>query len=205
MDSSAIHERAYLSTFRKHKISINFKYAEFAGKSTAVVMKDIVNLLNLEDDLLPNLINFKQNLTRKYFLELQKPIIFPGVEEGLSELSKKYRLALCTSASKATMDFFFESGISKKLFDILINSNDVYESKPNPYIYLKAMSELKIEHVNCTVVEDSLAGVQAGLLSGANVVHIGPIEIIQSIHKSQGLKVRNYLNFRDFSADYLRI
>ncbi len=203
LDSSSTHERAYSSAFKKYQIEHDFRYAEFEGRSTSVVMQEIVESLKLDIGLVPDLIKAKQNFAQEYFLELIEPKIFPGVEEGLSELANIYKMALCTSASQATMDFFFRGRVPKTIFDCLINSDMVSESKPNPHIYLKAMSVLGIGPNNCTVVEDSIAGVMAGLNSGAKVVHIGPIGKLENLSKLQKQSVTNFSNFKNFSIFYL--
>ena len=55
---------------------------------------------------------------------------------------------------------------------VLVTSDDVERSKPHPEGYLAAAAALGVDPAACVVIEDSPAGVAAGLAAGATVIGI---------------------------------
>jgi beta-phosphoglucomutase family hydrolase len=80
--------------------------------------------------------------------------------------------AVGTSAPTANLHFILDSLQLKPYFDALLDSTYVTQGKPDPEIYLKSARELGVEPKHCIVIEDSLAGVQAGLNAGMKVIGI---------------------------------
>ena len=58
------------------------------------------------------------------------------------------------------------------LFDYIIAGDAVKEGKPNPEIYLTAMSEMDVLPTETLIFEDSEVGLQAAEASGANYIKI---------------------------------
>lgn len=56
--------------------------------------------------------------------------------------------------------------------DVLVTSADVIRGKPDPVGYLLAATRLGVPAAACLVVEDTLAGVRAGLAAGALVAAV---------------------------------
>jgi len=192
LDSSAIHNDAYLDTFNAFDIKIEFDYLDSAGKSTLDVMTEVASslgYLNLDPN---HLTKYKQGCVNKTFKNLITIPLFPSVEDVLIELSNNFRLALCTSASRGTTDAFFQSGVSRELFAEVITSDQVSRSKPEPEIYLLAMHRLKVTAAECLVIEDSLAGLKSGLASGASVCRIGDAKLISKLPKLISSRITNF-------------
>jgi mannitol-1-/sugar-/sorbitol-6-phosphatase len=57
--------------------------------------------------------------------------------------------------------------------EVLVSVDDVTIGKPDPQGYLRAAAALGVDIAECVVFEDSLAGVQAGVASGASTVVVG--------------------------------
>lgn len=53
---------------------------------------------------------------------------------------------------------------------VLVTADDVPVGKPDPACYLLAAAQLGVDPTRCIVVEDTAAGVRAGLAAGARVV-----------------------------------
>ena len=53
---------------------------------------------------------------------------------------------------------------------VLVTADDVPVGKPDPACYLLAAAQLGVDPARCVVVEDTAAGVRAGLAAGARVV-----------------------------------
>lgn len=80
-----------------------------------------------------------------------------------------YKIALITTASKKNTFDILNRFDMMSLFDLVITSEDVYKSKPNPEGYLKAMKTFGAEPNDCIIFEDSHVGIEAAEKSGANV------------------------------------
>lgn len=170
LNSSAIHEESFKSSFADHNLEIVFDYNDIAGLSTKDAIYKILKNKEVRNETISSLISTKQEYAKKLFSKLKSVPVFPGVVKGLNLLQEFYTMALCTSASQTTVDFFFSSPIKKDWFDLILSSKDVVKSKPNPDIYLEAMSRMKVKPTDCVIIEDSIAGLVAAQISGARVI-----------------------------------
>jgi HAD superfamily hydrolase (TIGR01509 family) len=75
-------------------------------------------------------------------------------------------------------------------FDVTVCGDEVPARKPDPAPYRQAMAALGVEPGECVVVEDSLAGITAGLASGAAVLGV---PTAQEIPSAPGLTLRDGL------------
>ena len=75
-------------------------------------------------------------------------------------------------------------------FDITICGDEVAARKPDPAPYLQAMAALGVEPAACVVIEDSDAGITAGLASGAAVLGV---PVMQAVEPAPGLVLRDGL------------
>jgi HAD superfamily hydrolase (TIGR01509 family) len=75
-------------------------------------------------------------------------------------------------------------------FDVTVCGDEVPALKPDPAPYLQAMAGLRVPARNCVVVEDSQAGVTAGLAAGAVVVGVPSL---QPLSRAPGLVVLDSL------------
>jgi beta-phosphoglucomutase len=101
-----------------------------------------------------------------------KPL--PGVRDFIEKCrQKKLKLAVATSADEVKMRINLrETGLSEKLFDILVNGLEVQHKKPHPEIYLLAAHRLGLDPANCLVVEDALSGMKAARAAGCKCLAI---------------------------------
>lgn len=93
----------------------------------------------------------------------------------LKELRKR-GLKLAIGSSSKNTPFILERLGLGDFFDAVADGNCVTRSKPDPEVFLKAANMLSEEPADCLVVEDSLAGVDAGISGGFLVAGIGEAE-----------------------------
>ena len=62
----------------------------------------------------------------------------------------------------------------EKIFDVIVDGNQISHSKPDPEVFLLAAEKLHQKPSDCLVVEDAEAGVKAALNGGFLVAGIGP-------------------------------
>ncbi len=107
--------------------------------------------------------------------------ILPGSLEFIRELRNASIPVAIGSASKNTPMILERVGM-KNMFDAVIDGNVVSKAKPNPEVFLKAASMVKVEPEKCFVFEDAQAGVQAALNAGMTCIGIGSAQVLTKAH-----------------------
>ncbi len=90
----------------------------------------------------------------------------------LESLSRRCKLALASSGSAASVNAFLDSNGIGSFFECVLHSGDVVSAKPSPEIFLTAFRRMRIAPEKCGVVEDAVAGIQAGRAAGGVVFGI---------------------------------
>ena len=54
-----------------------------------------------------------------------------------------------------------------------MDGNQIQKSKPDPEVFLLAAQRLDVLPINCCVIEDAEAGIQAALAGGMSVLGVG--------------------------------
>ncbi|MDF3297314.1 HAD-IA family hydrolase [Streptomyces tropicalis] len=99
-------------------------------------------------------------------------VAVPGAPAFLAAL-RVVPHALVTSAGVA-LSTARMAAAGLPLPDVRITAESVGASKPDPEGFLKGAAELGVDPADCVVLEDSGAGIAAGLAAGMRVVGIGP-------------------------------
>jgi HAD superfamily hydrolase (TIGR01509 family) len=96
--------------------------------------------------------------------------VLPGAPQALA-WTRDYKRGLVTGSShQEAMQVLPFLGAPH--FDVIIAAEDVARSKPAPDGYRAAMDALGLEPNECVVVEDSEAGITAGLAAGCHVLAV---------------------------------
>jgi HAD superfamily hydrolase (TIGR01509 family) len=82
------------------------------------------------------------------------------------------------------------SDLGSDPFDLTLCGDEVPARKPDPAPYLMAMDALGVRPEECVVVEDSQAGIAAGLAAGAAVLGVPTLQVIPP---ADGLSLRDGL------------
>lgn len=93
----------------------------------------------------------------------------PGVKDfiGLCR-SRQVKIAVATSADEVKMlGNLKEIGLPSSVFDACVNGLEVVKKKPDPSIFLLAMTRIGLKPDECLVVEDAPLGVKAAKAAGA--------------------------------------
>ena len=111
---------------------------------------------------------------------------------GAAELLRAVRsaglaTALVTTTPRSLADIVLatiRADLGFDPFDLSVCGDEVPARKPDPAPYLQAMAALGVEPAECVVVEDSAAGIAAGLAAGAAVIGV---PMMQSVEPADGL------------------
>jgi len=92
----------------------------------------------------------------------------------LMRLLKENNKIICcyTNSIKKTAYLMLEKTGIKNFFDLIITNEDVTNPKPDPEGYLLCMNKLGVNKESTVIVEDSEKGIEAAILSGANVIAV---------------------------------
>lgn len=75
--------------------------------------------------------------------------------------------------------------------DLIVSNEDVSKGKPDPEMYLKAMSTLDVQADECLILEDNDHGIQAAVSSGGHLMKIGvPDDVTYQAIKSRIAEIR---------------
>ena len=95
---------------------------------------------------------------------------------ALSNLrARGYRMAACSNSIRKTMEVLFERAAIIEYFDFYISNEDVREAKPQPEMYISALSRLDLRPEECLILEDNENGIKAAKASGAHLLIINDV------------------------------
>lgn len=94
----------------------------------------------------------------------------PGLKEVFKELNKDYKFALATSTVEVLASTALNRFSLVNFFKVRVHGDDIKNGKPDPEIFLKALSDLGFEKDETVVIEDSLNGIKAGKEAGMKVI-----------------------------------
>jgi HAD superfamily hydrolase (TIGR01509 family) len=97
--------------------------------------------------------------------------VLPGARELLERTCTAKR-ALVTGSGRAEVAQVLSHLGAHAHFDAIFAAEDVARSKPAPDGYLAAIAALGLTPAECVVIEDSVAGIAAGLAAGCTVVAV---------------------------------
>jgi HAD superfamily hydrolase (TIGR01509 family) len=97
--------------------------------------------------------------------------VLPGAVEAVHRFAGVGR-ALVTGSSREEAGQVLDHLELRPAFQAVVASEDVPRSKPSPDGYLSAADKLGVAPERCVVVEDSAAGIAAGVAAGARVVAV---------------------------------
>lgn len=144
------------------------------GVSRAESLEIILEKYNgtLSDDKKAALMEEKNSMYRKLLENMTPDDVSDEVRNTLNELRKRgHKLAIGSSSKNAK--FILERVGIINLFDAISDGNNISQSKPNPEVFLKAADFMYEKYLNCIVVEDAYAGIDAAKAAQMTAVGIG--------------------------------
>ena len=108
--------------------------------------------------------------------------LFPGVENFIRKAANELTLGLVSMCNHVEIDYVLERSGLDELFSIVVSAEDVSKTKPDPECYRlgfnridaarTSMGHLPMTHPECVVIEDSPAGVRAGVAADLQVLGV---------------------------------
>ncbi|WP_028456453.1 HAD family hydrolase [Chitinilyticum litopenaei] len=140
--------------------------------------KQKLQMLSIDRGLPVGLHQFINNLKQQFTSELVFANCKPQFQHqfALSNLkSNGYLIAVCSNSIKQTIEMMLQKADLLRHIDFYLSNQDVVNSKPNPEIYIKAISRFKLLPEECLIIEDNPNGIKAGIESGAHVFEVSTV------------------------------
>lgn len=124
----------------------------------------------------------KKNEIYRELLGRMTPADLPvEVKETLDALRQR-GMKLSIGSSSKNAPFILERIGLAGYFDAISDGNNITHSKPDPEVFLKAAQFLGLDPADCVVVEDAVAGAQAGHAGGFTVACVGDAALEKAGH-----------------------
>ncbi|MFV8986560.1 6-phosphogluconate phosphatase [Serratia fonticola] len=169
VDSEVLCSKAYVHMFAHYGIELALE--EVFKKYKGIKLYEIIELVNAEQgvnlpasDLEPI---FRQEVARLFDAELQ-PIA------GARELLAQMTAPMCTVSNGPVSKMQHSLGLTDMLSyfdDRLFSGYDIQRWKPDPAIVFHAAQQMQVPVERCILVDDSVAGAQAGIAAGIPVFY----------------------------------
>ena len=125
------------------------------------------------------IIERKAGLFRQH-TALHKPALFPWVTGFVQRAATAYRLAVASGGRREQILAALTGTPIKQTFEVIVSADDCAVGKPDPAIYEFTLRQLNarmprpplLKASECLVIEDSRAGVLAGLKAGMRVLAV---------------------------------
>ncbi len=170
VDNMKIHMEAFAAIARRYGAPVDiYTVLGMAGKGNDQIFREIfpadvvqrvgTDVLGAEKEAI--------------YREMYAPMLAParGLIAFLDALrARGVKMAVGSSAPIANVDFVFDGLGIRHYFDAVVNVDMVRRAKPDPEIYLLALSKLGLTAGECLVFEDAVAGIQAARAAGIEVV-----------------------------------
>lgn len=169
LDTEAVHFNVfknYLNDNYNFNLTLN-DYVKSVGADSNTLLELLYRKYELKID--------KQEFNDKNYEEIKRLNSQLPIMNGVLELlhllkSNNRQLFLCSSSKRDKIIYHLNRLNIIDLFDGLITGDDVKNIKPNPDIYLKAVSDYKLNKKDTVIIEDSVNGLKAGKSAGIDVI-----------------------------------
>ncbi|MDH7569089.1 MAG: HAD family phosphatase [Armatimonadota bacterium] len=171
VDSEPVHAAAFISAFRHFGLSLEpeeyRQHVTLGGGSTRdLFLSKGGNPRQWEQVLALKRVRFRQHVAEG--MEL-----LPGAACLLQALNRRRTpCVLATGAGRATAETILNHFDLWRCFALVLSGDDVRHAKPDPEVFLKAVTALGVAPGECVSLEDSPKGVRAATAAGVRCVAV---------------------------------
>lgn len=185
IDSEPLHFAAMVSVLKRNGVNIGENELErFLGDTNERIWTILKAEFRLEETI--DFYIEQQLESTHHFLNEGNYTPIDGVVELLESLKKHHiPMAIASSAPPIIISNFIDKLKIGAYFDHWVSGNEVAESKPAPYIYLKAVAKFDAEPGDCVAIEDSVMGVSSAKAAGLKCIGFSnPNAVRQNLDKA---------------------
>lgn len=169
------------------------EYHKFClGRSDRACLRDILTHRGryVNEGYLDQLVKRKTQAYQQQLDTLAELPIYPDTVDFISRIATaNLKMAVVSGALRAEVELVLNRANLAKYFTVIVTGDDLNVSKPEPDGYLLAVEllnqqypELYLQPLECLVIEDTFAGIQAAKRAGMTVVgvaHTYPFHLLQ--------------------------
>lgn len=133
--------------------------------------------ITLTEERLQSLMEEKNTIYNNLLLKQGKKLLLPDIMQFLENFKRYNFKSAIASASRNARTVLHITGLDKGYFDIIVDGNDIRNSKPDPEVFLLAAQKLAVQPANCIVIEDAPAGIEAAKRAGMFTFGVGTAEL----------------------------
>lgn len=150
--------------------------AEFLDASDGIRTKDKLERLKADYTLSDNAIRCIDLCKQEFTIqELKKLKLNESIVKGIKGLRRRgYKIAVASNSRRSFVDEVVKTIGIRKLVDYSISGDEVGSPKPDPEIFLKAIEHFGADRKDVFIFEDSPAGLEAAVRTGAEVIVVNP-------------------------------
>jgi HAD superfamily hydrolase (TIGR01549 family) len=159
------HIQAYQNTFNKYGLSLKAEeLKQIMHKSHEEKLSYLKEKYGIKADL-EKLFHDKEG----EFLRIAKTreLLFPGTEQHLKELSRRYILAIFSGTTRKQIAL--SRGVLQ-LFKAIVTEKDYEKKKPDPQGLLKCCEKLHLQPKECAYVGDAAHDMEAAKKAGCKAI-----------------------------------
>lgn len=178
VDSETIGIRILLDMTAEYGVAMDFEEAvgEFSGRR----LRDVIDVLQTQTAT-PFPVDLEQSFRKQSYKVFETEVLpVEGIRELLSGLQVPFCVASSGPVEKIKLNLRL-TGLLPYFENRIYSGYDIASWKPDPGIFLYAAREMGFAPEQCVVVEDSKAGVQAGIAGGFKVFgyakHADPVAL----------------------------
>ncbi|MEM7553656.1 MAG: HAD family phosphatase [Cyanobacteria bacterium P01_A01_bin.84] len=176
--------------------NLNMQAGEFEkvclGRSDRSCFRDLLANSGriVDEQYLEKLLQNKTKAYAKKLEEVEQLPIYPGVEDIIYKArSRELKIGLVSGALGSDIELVINRANLAQYFEVVVSTDDVTTSKPEPEGYLlsvellnKKHPDLNLQPQECLAIEDTPAGIQAAKNAGMQVVAVAntyPFHMLQ--------------------------
>lgn len=180
IDSEPLWKRAEINAFSS--IGYDFTY-EMCESTKGMRIDEVVqhwhSQFKWSSPTIPHVVNDITERMIKLIRSYGAPL--PGVMKTIRNLSdRKISMALASSSSMELIQTVLSKLKIQSYFEVIHSAEFEIKGKPDPQVFLTTAKKLGLNPTSCMVLEDSKAGMEAGIAAGMKVIlipdRLSPIE-----------------------------
>jgi len=172
IDSEPLWKIAEIETFKE--VGFDFTF-EMCALTTGMRIDEVVEFwrgkLKWESFTNTEIVNKIQN--KMIQLIIERGELLPGIIESLNLLkANDVLIGLASSSSMSLINTTVDTLKIRKFFSVIHSAENEIAGKPNPAVFLSTAKMLKVNPEKCLVLEDSKAGMNAGINANMRTIVI---------------------------------
>ena len=186
VDSEHLHFKAWNDTLEQYGAPhTSFeRYLDYVGTSNENFAVDHIDA----HDLGVSCAHIVKEKQQHYLNLLGELTPLEGVVDLINEMSESYRLAIGSSSDFIELEKILSILALRQFFEVVVGGDMVEQKKPDPGVYLKALSLLNLKPAECVAFEDSESGVAAAHEAGLYVIAVpSKLSLHHDFHKADRL------------------